>query len=81
MTVCCFCGINTQTAISYNMTCRKMPWLRTQTAIIPKIKTFTVWFYFNRKINYAYLFIAFILYYRLEKIDAFVMKSEVVIIY
>lgn len=75
MTVGCFCGINTQTAISYNMTCRKMPWLRTQTARIPKIKTF------NRKINYAYLFIAFILYYRLEKIDAFVMKSEVVIIY
>lgn len=77
MTVGCFCGINTQTAISYNMTCRKMPWLRTQTARIPKIKTFTVW---CRKKNYAYLFIAFIFYYRLEQIDAFVMKSEVVII-
>lgn len=34
-----------------------------------------------QKKNYAYLFIAFIFYYRLEQIDAFVMKSEVVIIY
>lgn len=42
---------------------------------------FIVWFYFNRKINYVYLFIVFIFYYRLEKIDVFVMKFEVVIIY
>lgn len=34
-----------------------------------------------QKKNYAYQFIAFIFYYRLEQIDAFVMKSEVVIIY
>lgn len=52
MTVGCFCGINTQTAISYNMTSRKMPWLRTQTARIPKIKTFTVWC--RKKIMHIY---------------------------
>lgn len=69
MTVGCFCGINTQTA---NALASYTNSKNTQNQDVYCVV---------QKKNYAYLFIAFIFYYRLEQIDAFVMKSEVVTIY